>query len=113
MLVKNSDNYESIGYGGYYLMSFRTSLGDFDLDNFGTTNETDEITSTEIVILRWIIWILSVFVMNIVFMNFIIAVISESYEKVMQKLVAQSYKVKVDMIAERELNFTQEDFSNN
>ena len=39
-------------------------------------------------------------------MNFIIAVISESYEKVMQKLVAESYRVKTNMIVERELLLT-------
>jgi len=39
-------------------------------------------------------------------MNFIIAVISESYEKVMQKLVAESFRVKANMIAERELLLT-------
>ena len=50
--------------------------------------------------------------MNVIFMNFIIAVISDSYEKVMQKLQAVSYKVKVDMIAERELLFTDKDFKN-
>lgn len=44
--------------------------------------------------------------MNLVLMNFIIAVISETYEKVMQKVEAESFKVKVDMIAERELHFT-------
>ncbi|CDW80874.1 UNKNOWN [Stylonychia lemnae] len=56
--------------------------------------------------LSWIIWLIAVLILNIVFMNFIIAVISESYEKVMQKLVAQSYKVKANMIVERELLLT-------
>ncbi len=36
------------------------------------------------------------------FMNFIIAVISESYEKVMQRLVALSFMLKAEMIVERE-----------
>ena len=35
-------------------------------------------------------------------MNFIIAVISESYDRVMQKLLAQSYNVKANLIAEKE-----------
>jgi len=39
-------------------------------------------------------------------MNFIIAVISESYEKFMQKLVAESYRVKANMIVEREMLLT-------
>ncbi|CDW71749.1 UNKNOWN [Stylonychia lemnae] len=47
--------------------------------------------------------------LNIVFMNFIIAVISESYERVMQKLVAESYRVKANMIVEREQLFNESD----
>ena len=42
-------------------------------------------------------------------MNFLIAVISESYERVMQKLVAESYKVKVNMILEKEQLFSDDD----
>ena len=68
-------------------MAFRTSLGDFDVDSYGTTID-GEPEKLEIIILRWIVWIMAVFVMNVIFMNFIIAVISQSYEKVMQKLVA-------------------------
>jgi hypothetical protein len=44
---------------------------------------------------------------NIIFMNFIIAVVNESYENCMTRLVAQSYKVKVDMIVERESVMTE------
>ena len=39
---------------------------------------------------------------NIIFMNFIIAVVNESYESCMTKATAHSYKVKVEMIVERE-----------
>ena len=42
-------------------------------------------------------------------MNFIIAVISESYGKIMQKLVSQIYSGKVDLIVEREMNMTAEE----
>lgn len=82
-------------------MALRTSLGDFELDNY---NDEQEI---EITIMRWLIWVIGVFILNVIFMNFIIAVISESYEKIMQKLIASSYKVKVEMIVEREMHFTE------
>lgn len=45
-------------------------------------------------------------------MNFIIAVISESYEKIMQKLVSQIYSGKVDLIVERELHMSENDEKN-
>ena len=60
----------------------------------------------------WIFWAAAVFISSIVFLNFIIAVISESYEKVMQKATANAYKEKVNMIQERESQFTDEDFNN-
>jgi hypothetical protein len=46
---------------------------------------------------------------NVIFMNFIIAVVSESYENCMSKMVAQTYKVKLDLIVEREKIMTQND----
>lgn len=60
----------------------------------------------------WIVWVFAALVLNIIFMNFIIAVISESYEKVMQKLVAQLYKVKCELIVEREANMNEQDLNN-
>ena len=47
-----------------------------------------------------------------VFMNFIIALISDSYAKIMENSEAESYKVKASMIVEREIHFSQEDFKN-
>ena len=41
-----------------------------------------------------------------VFMNFIIAVISASYEKVIEHADAHDYRFIVDMIYEREIHFT-------
>ena len=35
-------------------------------------------------------------------MNFIIAVVNQSYENCIMRMVAHAYKVKVDMIIERE-----------
>ena len=96
------EEYDGLGVFGFFLMAFRTSSGDFYVDSFKETN------STLLVVMSWALWIIAVFVLNIIFMNFIIAVISESYEKVMQKLVAESYRVKVQMIVERELLMSEE-----
>ena len=66
---------------GYLIMAYRTSLGDFMLDDYKDQMATSTVT------VSWVIWAVAVFILNIIFMNFIIAVISESYEKVMMKLV--------------------------
>lgn len=75
-------------------MSFRSSIGD---------NEMELYTESKVnPILIWIVWLVIMIVGHIIFMNFIIAVVNESYENCMTKMIAQKYKVKVDMIVERE-----------
>ena len=61
-------------------MAVRTSLSDFDFDGYNNSQ------NTTMIYIRWIIWLISAFIMNVILMNFIIAVISESYDKIMQKL---------------------------
>ncbi|CDW79849.1 wd-40 repeat protein [Stylonychia lemnae] len=96
------DEYNGVNKLAYFLMAFRISSGDFQLDDFHTQEDL-------LVVFTWIIWLIAVMTLNIVFMNFIIAVISESYERVMQKLVAESYRVKAHMIVEREQLFSNQD----
>jgi hypothetical protein len=77
-------------------MSMRESIGDYD---------TDTITNPEasaMPLLQWTLWFIVMLVGNVVFMNFIIAVVSESYEKCMQMMSAESYRSKLDMILECE-----------
>jgi len=80
-------------------MSFRLSAGDFELDAYSTQR-------TYLILITWLIWIVGVVALNMVFMNFIIALISDSYARVMEKSEAESYKVKANMIVEREIHFT-------
>jgi hypothetical protein len=62
--------------------------------------------------MTWFMWILAVFITMILFLNFIIAVISESYEKTMQKSRPRSFKSKVAMINERESQLTEYELQN-
>ena len=86
-------------------MSFRTSLGDFDIDDY----RNDDVEMRQLV---WVVWLIMVIVGNVIFMNFIVAVVSESYEKCMQTQKAQEYRLLCDMIVERESIMTPEEFSN-
>lgn len=68
--------YEKIGLlFGYILSTLRLSLGDFD---FGASI----YLTTEENILYWIIWFIVILLTCIVFLNFIIAEASASYENV-------------------------------
>jgi len=68
ILVDELTDYEGIGLFGYYAIALRTSLGDYDFDSFVKNSDYD--------ILTWIIWFLIMIVGNVIFMNFIIAVVS-------------------------------------
>jgi hypothetical protein len=70
------DSYDGITKIGYFAMGLRRALGD---------NETDELVKeSNYKVLAWILWLIIVIVGNIVFMNFVIAVVSSSYEACME-----------------------------
>lgn len=69
-------------------MSFRTSLSDFQLEYY------NDQRSNVLLSFQWIIWIISVLSLNIVLLNFIIAVISQSYERTIQLLKSKIYRLK-------------------
>ncbi|CDW88397.1 UNKNOWN [Stylonychia lemnae] len=97
---EKTEVYEGLGIIRYFLMIFRIQSGDFSTENYRYQG------STVMISLSWAIWLIAMLILSILFMNFTIAVISDSYEKVMQKLVAQSFKVKAEMIVQRELLLT-------
>ncbi len=54
----------------------------------------------------------SVFILSVMFMNFMIAVVSDSYAAVMASVAPLSYKLKAQMIAERESLMSIEELKN-
>jgi len=71
------------------------SLGDFDFD--ASTEMKSHIN-----IIFWIIWLLIVVITNIIFLNFIIAEASASYETVKERLDEMILKERADLIKESE-----------
>lgn len=59
------------------------------------------------------IWVIQNFFLFMVFMNFIIAVIGDSYSNVVEFKIAHDYHQRIQMIYERELHFNTKDFENN
>lgn len=92
LILRNTEGHDGIGPIKFFVMVLRSSLGDNDIDQ----------QYAEFKILFWIIWFIIMVTGNIVLMNFIIAVVGESYANCMATHEAQTYKVKVDMIMERE-----------
>ena len=91
-----NEEYDHIGlFWGYIFSTFRQSLGDFDFE------ASTYLTAAENY-LYWIVWALVTYATCIVFLNFIIAEASASYESVKCRLSAMVYKEKGSLIAEAE-----------
>ena len=76
------EEYDTVGLAlGYFLSTVRVSLGDFDFDGSTYLNKWDNY-------LYWINWFLVVVMSCIVFLNFVIAEASNSYEKIKSRVDA-------------------------
>jgi hypothetical protein len=62
-------NYEGIGPAGYFIIALRESIGDFDTNDSYSNNSVYKIHI-------WIVYLMIMILGNVVFMNFIIAVVS-------------------------------------
>ena len=69
ILKDDLTNYEGLGIIGYYVIAMRESIGDYD------TNDS-YISNSDYKILIWIIYLMVMILGNVIFMNFIIAVVS-------------------------------------
>ena len=67
ILVKDLTDYEGIGPIGYFAIALRQSIGDYDTASFAKNSNYD--------ILAWLVWLVVMIVGNVIFMNFIIAVV--------------------------------------
>lgn len=93
--MPNSE-YQKIGlFFGYIFSTLRVSIGDFDFDGAGYLKPKENM-------LYWVIWLVVVIVTCIIFLNFIIAEASASYEKVKSALDSMINKEKAQLIAEAE-----------
>ena len=88
--------YSQIGlWLGTLVSTLRIAMGDFDFE------ASTYLTAQENA-LFWLIWLMVVVMTCIIFLNFIIAEASASYEKVKENLVAMINKEKSALIGEAE-----------
>lgn len=81
IVLELKDDYENAGAMGYFSLALRTAIGDFDFSTL--LHSSGEYTA-----LFAIGWLLVMIRGYVIFMNFIIAVVNESYENCMTKMVA-------------------------
>jgi len=71
IIIKESgDDYTGIKTAAFFVIVLRQAIGDYD------TSSIIEGTREDLKILAWLFWLLILIIGNIVFMNFIIAVVS-------------------------------------
>ena len=80
IVTETGDLYNGVKSIGFYLLAMKTSIGDPDPETL--------FKNSPYKILAWLLWFSIVVGGNIVFMNFVIAVVASSYEKCMEKMVA-------------------------
>ena len=115
----NVCNVDVSGYGrqpplmAHFINMLRGSFGDQGmLDVFQTLDlkvgdgSVHYRVSESLMIFTWFIWLLSTFLLTMVFMNFIIAVIGDSYNNVSEFRLAHNYQQKAVMIYEFEMHFS-------
>ena len=91
-----NEEYSHIGlFMGYIFSTLRMAIGDFD---FGAAN----LLTVEENWLYWITWLMVVVITCIIFLNFIIAEASASYQKVKDDLLPLINKSKGALIVEAE-----------
>ena len=105
----------------HFMNVLRCAMGDFsilhqyqgfDIIDIDENGQESFRHSRKIVIFTLIIFIFCCFFMFMIFMNFIIAVISQSYHKVRMSKEAFDYKLRASMIYEREVHFAKHTFEN-
>jgi hypothetical protein len=91
---ETNNSYDGVREMAFFVLALRQSVGDYDTSTL--------IEGSDYKALVWILWFLMIIVGNIVFMNFIIAVVSESYENCMERMVQSIQLAKLYMIKECE-----------
>ena len=87
----------------YVLYSFRNSIGDLAIPNYdqwllqGQSGKISQISSYFVVGLAWGIWLVQAMFMVIILLNYLIAVISQAYERVVNQRTIYSYIHKAEI----------------
>ena len=82
-----------IGSLSYFFFLVRTSLGDFDVDPYAEL----PLLSQYVI---WGFWLLIVFTNTIIFLNFLIAVITDVYEQIMETRTEEIFLKKAELLLE-------------
>ena len=82
------------------------SFGDGEFEGIPLMNSVEEVYT------YWLIWYFSLFILNIVFLNFIVAELTNTYTEVSSSLIPLQQYGKAEMVSEIEMMFP-DNYKNN
>jgi hypothetical protein len=122
MLVDNTVYGRMPELMGHFISVLRGAMGDFSMIDPYTGFDIIDYPELEgdakyrhsflIYAVTFVLWGLGMFFLFMIFMNFIIALIGDSFSCVMEFREAHDYKQRIMMIYEREASFTKKDYDN-
>lgn len=83
-----------------WMEAFRLSIGDLSAPKYTFWEENLEsspFTSYFMIVIIWLVWLLEIFFVLIILLNFLIAIISQSYEEVMLKSLMNKYHHRAEL----------------
>ena len=80
-----------VNYPDAFVYAFRLSIGDINVSTFNQTVQP---------VLLWVLWLLCLLMTNVIMLNLLIAIISESFNDVNENSVQASYQERARIIAE-------------
>lgn len=88
--------YTGLGIFGHFIFTLVNSNGEFDLEPISELKQK----GNALFIFGWIFWIFLLFMNCIVFLNFVIALITDVYVEVMKTKEEEQFKKKAELISE-------------
>jgi len=97
-------DYEGLGeFLQLFFHILRNSVGDLQLPvyrNWTLQSQEDSFKASMMIHMMWFLWFCNLILMLIILLNFLIAVISQTYERVSGSKVSYTYKDKAEMNVE-------------
>ena len=100
----DGNDYERINsFAALVMYSYRTSIGDLEAPNAQIWEDSlGKSNMYFMVYLTWVVWMVHQYFMLIVFLNFLIAIVSQVYENDLAKTLQNDYTQKAEMNLEAE-----------
>ena len=87
----------------FFLQIFRNSVGDVKVPDYSFWNERltqDSAISNFMIYYSWLLWFANILFILIILLNFLIAIISQSYDSVIAKSTQVIYQNRAEFVAE-------------